>query len=95
MKHHPLTCLLMTHDLTCTLGELERASKRYLSTPNRWLASFAPAAPTTDLAVAAIAFTIQLAIEAGHDPTKLRDLERDLITSLRPEIASELETTQG
>lgn len=92
MKATRLTKLLVLgiHDLTCALGELEKAAVRYVS-PRRF------EAPVIDdgtgawrlnllvenLAVAAVGFTIQLAIEAGHDPSQMRDLERDLISLLK------------
>jgi hypothetical protein len=35
--------------------------------------------PAQNLAVAAVAFTIQLAIESGQDSSALRTLERELL----------------
>ena len=70
--------LLMTHDLTCVLGELARAAANY---PRGKLSALPPL--PRDLAVAAVAFTIQLAIdEANSDPDQMRTLERDLIAKL-------------
>jgi hypothetical protein len=70
--------MLMTHDLTCVLGELARAAANY----PRGKLSTLPMLPR-DLAVAAVAFTIQLAIEQeGRDPEQLRALERELIAKL-------------
>ena len=71
--------LLMTHDLTCVLGDLVRAASHY---PRGKPSTLAEALPR-DLAVAAIAFTIQLAIdEAGCDPDQMRMLESVLIARL-------------
>ena len=70
--------MLMTHDLTCVLGDLARAASHY----PRGKPSTLPMLPR-DLAVAAVAFTIQLAIEQeGCDPEQLRALERELIAKL-------------
>jgi hypothetical protein len=62
---------IITHDLVCTLDQLIREARRY------------PREGTglpmeRNLAIAAIVFTIQLAIEAGHDPITLRTIEREL-----------------
>lgn len=68
--------LLLTHDLSCVIGNLATAATRYDPAKgfDRRL---------TDLAVAAVAFTIQLAIDQpGSDPTELRALERALIAKL-------------
>ena len=66
--------LLLTHDLSCAFGELKRAARRY------------PADIVTDLAVAAVALTIQLAIDvADRDPVEMRALERELIGKLKAE----------
>jgi len=66
--------LLLTHDLSCTLGELNRAaarSRRVLEPP---------------LLRGAIAFTIQLAIDcAGRDPAEMRALERALLEAIPDE----------
>jgi len=65
----------MTHDLSCAFGELKRAARRY------------PADIVTDLAVAAVALTIQLAIDtAGCDPAEMRELERELISKLKAAV---------
>lgn len=76
--------LLMTHDIACTLGALGSAACRY--TRPLMLSSSGPSA-TADLAVAAIAFTIQLAIETGRDPDDLRALERELIAAVTGETS--------
>jgi hypothetical protein len=68
--------LLLTHDLSCVIGDLAKAASRYDPTKgfDRRL---------HDLAVAAVAFTIQLAIDQpGNDPDALRALERALIAKL-------------
>lgn len=72
--------LLMTYDLSCTLGDLGKAANRYPKD--------APYSPTTEpmrnLLVAAVAFTIQLAIdEGGRDPAEMRALERELIAKIQ------------
>lgn len=75
-----MKALLMTHDVTCAFGELASAARR--SALLRLLAPEAPRA-LRDLAIAAIAFTIQLAIdEAGRDPAEMRALERSLLAAL-------------
>lgn len=69
--------LVMTHDLSCTLGALATAAARIHPPPlqNTPL--------TRDLLIAAVAFTIQLAIDhAGCDPAEMRALERDLFVVL-------------
>ena len=71
--------LLMTHDLSCTLGNLATAASLYPKD-----APYPPTTePTRNLLVAAVAFTIQLAIdEGGRDPDQMRVLERELIAKL-------------
>ena len=70
--------MLMTHDLTCVLGELARAASHY---PRGRLSALPPL--PRDLAVAAVAFTIQLAIdEGGCDPAEMHVLESELIAKL-------------
>ena len=71
--------LTLTHDLSCTLGDLGVAASQYHKD--------APYPPTTEpsrnLLVAAVAFTIQLAIdEGGQDPAAMRTLERVLIAKI-------------
>lgn len=69
---------LMTHDLTCTISDLCGAAVRY-SREKLFTLSGMP----RDLAVAAVAFTVQLAIDlTDRDPADLRALERDLIAKL-------------
>lgn len=75
-----LALRLQIHDMTCVLGELEHAAQLYarhvvdMRSVEVW---------QRRLAVAAVAFTIQLAIEkAESDVVALRDLERDLISTL-------------
>ncbi len=69
----------MTHDLSCTLDSLAIAAVRiHPSSP-----PLQRKAPTRDLLIAAIAFTIQFAIdEGGRDPDEMRALERALIAKL-------------
>lgn len=70
--------LLQTHDLTCALGELMRAAANY----PRGQISLLPPLPR-DLAVAAVGFVIQLAIDEGEkDPAEMRALEAALIAKL-------------
>lgn len=71
--------ILMSHDLTCALDELRSAACRVTRSPYF--------AANPDLAITAVAFTIQLAIEAGHDPAQLRALERELIGAVHKELA--------
>ena len=98
MKLGRLSMLLGVHDLSCALGELESAARRYvprqrqrLDEPLRPL----PEGPSAldllagDLGVAAVGFTIQLAIETGRDPGQMRDLERELIALLRADTTQE------
>jgi hypothetical protein len=87
MKFHPVFNPLMTHDLSCALGELGTAARRF--TLPALLSSDRSA--TTDLAVAAVAFTVQLAIDmTDRDPVQMRALERELIAKLTsaPEVKS-------
>lgn len=75
-----MTIVLMTHDLDCTLVELRRAAANY----PRGTLSTLPLLPR-DLAIAAVVFTVQLAIDAtDRDPTELRALEQELIAKLEP-----------
>jgi len=77
----------MTHDLTCALGELVRAAIHY----PRGKLSALPL--PRDLAVSAVAFTIQLAIDlTDRDSKELRSLERDLIAKLEAPDESEAQT---
>lgn len=77
-----LPILPLTHDLSCTIGELAMAAGRFtagskLSSTN----------PSRLLLRSAIAFTIQFAIEADPncEPTALRTLERKLLAMLEGE----------
>ena len=69
-----LVKLVMTHDLSCTLGALATAAVRiHPSAP-----PLQNTPPTRDLLIAAVAFAIQLAIDqTGRDPAEMRVLERD------------------
>lgn len=71
---------LMTHDLTCALGHLASMASRI---PRGTVTSLTEC-PILDLAVAAVAFTIQLTIETEdhQDALELRALERKLIASM-------------
>jgi hypothetical protein len=69
----PLTQLLHTYDLDQALASLRSAAKHYTIRQ-----SYLP----RDLMVAAVAFTVQLAIESGHDAAQLRKLEGALIASI-------------
>lgn len=80
MKPDQVAMLLTrTHDLSCALDELGSAALRY-ALP-KVLSS--DRSVTGDLAVAAVAFSIQLAIDAtSRDPAELRALERELLSKL-------------
>ena len=66
----------MSHDLACALGELARAASNL---PRGTLI----ATGLGDLALAAVSFTIQFAIdEASGDPGQLRALEGELVAAL-------------
>jgi hypothetical protein len=68
---------LMTHDLTCALSHLESMARRI---PRGMVTWSLTARPILDLAVAAVAFTVQFAIETEdrQDALELRALERKL-----------------
>lgn len=66
-----------THDMSCVVTSLEKAAQRY---PQGL--PFQNTERERDLWAAAIAFTIQLAIDTGQDPAPLRALERDLMDKL-------------
>ena len=71
--------LIMTHDLACTLGQLAVAACRYPNGATTDITS----RPAQDLVIAAVAFTIQLAIdEADRDPAEMRVLESALFAAL-------------
>jgi hypothetical protein len=72
------TKIFMSHDLYCALGELGGAACLHANMP----AVQSHDRSRQQLAIAAIAFTIQLAIEAGRDPAEMRALERDLIAAV-------------
>lgn len=77
-----LLMICATHDLSCAFGELARAARRYPDDA-RLGSSWERA---RDLAVAAVAFTVQLAIdETGRDSAEMRALERELIGKLKAE----------
>jgi hypothetical protein len=65
--------VFMSHDLACALNGLGGHACRYANTGGG----------TAPLARAAIAFTIQLAIETGQDPVALRSLEGTLLAALK------------
>jgi hypothetical protein len=69
----------MTHDLNCVIEQLAREAGYYTRSPDY--------KHVMDLAAAAVAFTIQLAIDHGdRDPDEMRTLERDLIAKLAPPV---------
>ena len=73
----------LTHDLTCAFNELSSAARRF--TLPAMLSS--DRSIGCDLVRAAVALTIQLAIDvAERDPTEMRALERELVAAL--EVAS-------
>jgi len=75
-----LLMMMHTHDLSCTIGDLGSAARRY--TLPQMLSS--DRSVTDDLAVAAVAFAIQLAIDTtDRDPGDLRALESELLSKLR------------
>lgn len=77
------------HDLTCTLGQLIQAACQY----PREKPHLVTERQALDLANAAVAFTIQLAIADGYDAIKMRGMEQqlhDFMTALGP--VSGLET---
>ena len=58
--------LILTHDLACTFEDLARVAQRYAKSSGMAMDDFAIAA---DLAIAAVALTVQLAIDsADRDP---------------------------
>lgn len=74
-----LRLVLWTHDMSCVIDGLSRAAQRYALPPQAaagTLKSFVEGL-LRDLAVAAVAFTMQLEIEDA-----LRNLERELIALL-------------
>jgi hypothetical protein len=80
----------LTHDMDCVVTSLIKAAQRYpqgapLQNEDR----------DRDLWVAAIAFTIQLAIETGQDPTSLRALERHLMDKLEADVNLKVEAEWG
>ena len=76
---------LMIYDLECVIGALTQAAHRYtllLASPTEILKQVMEILPR-NLAVAAVAFTIQLAIDdAGREASAMRSLERALISRL-------------
>jgi hypothetical protein len=81
---------LMTYDVECVVRDLARAAQRYAFPPSVSPESAAKPATAmilprnwTDLTIAAVAFTIQLAIEeTERDATAMRALERAMISEL-------------
>lgn len=79
-----MTIVLLTHDLACTVEELMRAAANY---PRGELSALPPL--PRRLVIAAVTFTVQLAIDTtDQDPTLLRELEQALISKLEPPPAS-------
>jgi len=69
----------MTHDLSCVIGELGNAARRY-ALPKLLTSE---GSVTGDLAAAAVAFTIQLVIDTTErDPGEMRALEHELLSKL-------------
>ncbi len=69
----PLSQVPLVYDLEQALASLRSAALRHSS--NR---TYLP----RDLMVAAVAFTVQLAIESGHDCDQLRGLEGELLAGI-------------
>jgi hypothetical protein len=67
----PLSQAPLVYDLDQALASLRVAARRYAGT-------YLP----RDLLCAAVAFTVQLAIESGHNCEQLRELERELIAGI-------------
>jgi hypothetical protein len=73
----------MTHDLSCAFGDLSASARRFT------LPSFLESDQSVhgELAVAAVRFAVQLAIDHGdRDPEEMRKLESDLIAKIAPPI---------
>jgi hypothetical protein len=69
----------LTHDLTCTVTELVKSARRFVAPP---VLEFDQAI-FVGLARAAVAFTIQLAIDTTkYEPAVLRELETELMSKL-------------
>lgn len=64
---------LLTYDLEQTLARLRESATRYADKH-----AYLP----QDLMIAAVAFTVQLAIESDHAPDPLRKLQRELIAHI-------------
>lgn len=80
MQLHPFN-LFMTHDLSLAFGQLGVSARQFT------LPSFLSSdrSVTSELAVAAVRFVIQFAIDhCDRDPDEMRTLERDLIAKLDP-----------
>lgn len=76
------TLRLWTHDITCVLGALDRAARDY-ARPSLAAVKQSIEAIPRNLAVAAVAFTVQLAIEeTDRDASEMRALEAELISEL-------------
>jgi len=63
----------LTYDLDQSLAALRIAATRYAGSRD-----YLP----RDLMIAAVAFTVQLALESDHEPAPLRALERELIAHI-------------
>lgn len=71
---------LLTHDLSCTIDNLGKAARRH--SPIAAITSH-ERDPSHNLLVAAIEFTIQLAIDQGdQDPAAMRALESALMSKI-------------
>jgi hypothetical protein len=70
--------LLLTHDLSCVIGNLAVSAARQRS-PSSGRAPM----PSRNLMIAAVSFAVQLAIdESGADPDQMRALERSMVAKL-------------
>jgi hypothetical protein len=82
-----MTIIWTTHDMTEAFNSLGRSAIQFARLPHIALqVSTTLQASAAQLATAAIAFTIQLAIEVGRPPDEMRALERELIDAVREEL---------
>ena len=72
------TRLMMTHDPLAAFEHLSHSAREYLAT----IARGYPVPEMRRLAIAAVAFTAQVAIEYGYDVEIIRAMERDLVARL-------------
>ncbi len=82
-KEGTLALRLSTHDIDCVIGELGRAARRYASPQQDTSLMHVVEILPRNLTVAAVAFTIQLAIEeTERSVDEMRSLEAQLIAEL-------------